>query len=172
MKKIKVFLLIGFSLLSANNRESLEVDYMSEIQPIFDQYCTSCHGYAGGLNLSSYNSVINGGNSGNTIIPGNHTSSVLWQRINNGSMPPAGNLYSSQIYLIAQWIDEGALAEPNSCSLMGDFNDDGIINVMDIISTVNIVLAELELNPCVDMNDDGMINVLDILNMVNLIFDN
>ena len=50
-----------------------------------------------------------------------------------------------------------------------DINDDGIINVMDVISTVNIALGILELNPCVDMNDDGLINVLDILNIVSII---
>ena len=35
-----------------------EVDYNSEIQPIFDNNCTSCHinggAYSGGLDLSSY----------------------------------------------------------------------------------------------------------------------
>ena len=30
-----------------------EVDYNSEIQPIFNVRCTSCHGGAGGLNVSS-----------------------------------------------------------------------------------------------------------------------
>lgn len=160
---------IKFIMTEAEPQEELPIDYASQIQPIFNQNCTSCHGYAAGLNLGSYTSVMTGGNSGNTVIPGNHTASVLWQRINNGTMPPAGNLTSNQINLIAQWIDEGALQEPNVCSLLGDINDDGIINVMDVISTVNIALGILELNPCVDMNDDGLINVLDILNIVSII---
>jgi len=52
---------------------------------------------------------------------------------------------------------------------MGDYNDDGIINVMDIISTVNIVLGTADFNPCVDMNSDEMVNVLDVLTIVNII---
>ena len=46
------------------------VDYDSEIQPILDSSCISCHGNAGGLNLSSYNNLMNGGNSGDVIVPG------------------------------------------------------------------------------------------------------
>ena len=162
---------IKFILTEAEPQEELPVDYATEIQPILNQNCISCHGYAGGLNLTSYSSVISGGLSGNTIVPGDHTASVLWQRIDNGTMPPAGTLSSVQINLIAQWIDEGALEEhdTNSCGLMGDYNDDGIINVMDIISTVNIVLGTADFNPCVDMNSDEMVNVLDVLTIVNII---
>ena len=41
-----------------------EVDYNLEIQPIFNVRCTSCHGASGGLNLSSYDNLMNGGNDG------------------------------------------------------------------------------------------------------------
>ena len=99
-------LLIGFLF---------SVDYETEIQPIFDLRCTNCHGSSGGLNLTSYNGVISGGNSGSSVVPGDHINSVLWQRIADGSMPPGGNdLTSAQIDLIAQWIDEGALEEESN----------------------------------------------------------
>jgi len=87
-----------------------QVDYNSEIQPIFNSSCTSCHGASGGLSLTSYNNVMNGGNSGDVVIPYNQANSLLWQYINSGFMPSGNNpnLNSDEIDLIAAWIDEGA----------------------------------------------------------------
>jgi len=101
-----------------------QVDYQTQIQTIFNSNCTSCHvnggSYFGGLDLSTYANVMNGGNSGVVVIPNDHANSYLWQRVNNGEMPPGNNpdLSSSQIDLIALWIDEGALENP-SIVLMG-----------------------------------------------------
>ena len=30
------------------------VDYQTQIQPIFNENCTNCHGYSGGLALGSF----------------------------------------------------------------------------------------------------------------------
>ena len=92
-----------------------QVDYNSQIQPIFDTNCTTCHNYAGSatLNLTSFSGLINGGVSGPSIIAGNHENSLLYQRLilpvgSAGSMPPNVPLSQSEIDLIAQWIDQGA----------------------------------------------------------------
>ena len=90
-----------------------QIDYETEIQTIFNNNCISCHGNSGGLSLESYANLMAGGNSGTVIISGNHSNSLLWQKINNGEMPPSGELSSSDIDLIAAWIDEGALEELN-----------------------------------------------------------
>jgi len=90
-----------------------QVDYEAEIQPIFNSSCTNCHGNSGGLSLSSYNNLM----SNNVIVAGDHAASELYNRITlpetaAGDMPPAGSLSQSEIDLIAQWIDEGALEVP------------------------------------------------------------
>ena len=112
-----------------------EVDYSSEIQPIFDSRCTNCHSGSDAeedLSLTSYNNVMNGGDSGDVIIPYDHANSLLWQYINSGFMPPGTNdLTDSQVNLIAQWIDEGALAQPGpseGCTDPEAYNcaDDGV----------------------------------------------
>mgnify|MGYP002006848824 CR=1 FL=1 len=64
---------------------------------IFDSNCTSCHGNSGGLDLTSYSSLMAGGNNGAVIVPNDHQSSILWQQISLGSMPPNGSLESSKI---------------------------------------------------------------------------
>ncbi len=56
-----------------------------------------------------------------------------------------------------------------SSSLLGDINDDGVINVLDVVVLVNIVLGIEDFNPAGDMNNDGLINVLDVVILVNLI---
>ena len=105
-----------------------QVDYSTQIQPIFDDNCISCHidggAYFGGLDLSSYSLVMEGGSSGNTIVPFDHFSSELFNRItlDEGDyefMPQNGtSLSQSEIDLIAQWIDEGALQENNNSYLI------------------------------------------------------
>ena len=85
------------------------VNYSSEIQPILSSHCTECHPNSGGLDLFSYANLMEGGNSGTVIVPGDHVNSYLWQRVENGSMPPSNTVLSSEeISLIAQWINEGA----------------------------------------------------------------
>ena len=92
-----------------------QVNYQSDIQPIFNNNCIFCHQNGGSatLNLATYYGVMNGGWSGPAIIVGDHQNSLLYQRIiqpigTDGSMPPNDPLSQSQIDLIAQWIDEGA----------------------------------------------------------------
>ena len=97
-----------------------QADYNTEIQTIFNNNCISCHdnggSYYGGLDLSTYDDVMSGGDSGDAIEPFDHVNSYLWQRVNNGEMPPGNNpdLSSEQVNLIGQWIDEGAFEEPGS----------------------------------------------------------
>src|SRR6185436_2329835 len=78
--------------------------------------CYSCHGAgrtSGQLNLDSRAALLEGGISGNVIVPGNSRQSLLIARLlgQNGlpRMPMAGNpLTQQQIALIATWIDQGA----------------------------------------------------------------
>ncbi len=51
----------------------------------------------------------------------------------------------------------------------GDLNDDGTVNILDVVLLVNIVLGIEDFNPAGDMNTDGLINVLDVVILVNMI---
>ena len=53
---------------------------------------------------------------------------------------------------------------------MGDLNDDGVINILDVIEVVNIVLSG-NYNVIADINSDGIINILDIITISNLILN-
>ncbi|MEC7854444.1 MAG: c-type cytochrome domain-containing protein, partial [Candidatus Neomarinimicrobiota bacterium] len=95
-----------------------QVDYKTEIEPIFYDKCSGCHisgGSSGGLDLTSYTTLMAGGNSGASIIAGDSRNSLLWKRINDGSMPPSSNdVTPSKVELVKRWINEGAHEKPKS----------------------------------------------------------
>ena len=102
------------------------VSYGSDIQPIFDDNCISCHinggAYFGGLDLSTYENLMAGdSNSGPVVIVGDGANSFLIQKLEGtgggAQMPQGGSpLPSEQINLISQWIDEGALNSRDNSS--------------------------------------------------------
>ena len=55
----------------------------------------------------------------------------------------------------------------------GDINDDEIIDILDVIATVNYTLdgtmPELSIVWAADMNYDNIINILDVIRIVNFI---
>ncbi|MBC8311978.1 MAG: S8 family serine peptidase [Candidatus Marinimicrobia bacterium] len=56
--------------------------------------------------------------------------------------------------------------------MMGDLNQDAIVNILDIVQIVNIILGSTPTPHQLlagDLNSDGVINVLDIVNIVNII---
>jgi hypothetical protein len=53
-------------------------------------------------------------------------------------------------------------------NLLGDINEDGILNILDIVALVNLVLAA-EYNPMGDMNSDETLNIFDIVTLANLV---
>ena len=54
-------------------------------------------------------------------------------------------------------------------SISGDVNGDEIVNVLDIVVTINLILSGNEYLQSADQNSDGIVNVLDIVTLVNLI---
>ncbi len=93
-----------------------EIDFVSEIYPIFEQRCQGCHGAAqqmGEFRLDSRVVALDGGVSGPNILPGASAESPLFQRVAGigdlNPMPMAGDkLPEAEIDLIRSWIDQGA----------------------------------------------------------------
>ena len=87
---------------------------------------------------------------------------VLSQNITSG-LP--SNLQSTIIDLIES-IPSG--------TILGDLNEDGTINVIDVVNLVNIILggssSEQQL-AAGDINQDGTINVIDAVQLVNIILN-
>jgi mono/diheme cytochrome c family protein len=92
------------------------VSYTNEIQPIFDDHCTTCHGLSanGELDLRSYSGLIDAiGPHAPVVVTGDSVNSFLVQRIKGNLQPQMPweltPLTSVQINLICLWIEQGAV---------------------------------------------------------------
>ena len=54
--------------------------------------------------------------------------------------------------------------------LMGDINNDGLINILDIVQAVSLVL-ESDYQSVIDLNYDGSVDVLDIVIIINMVLE-
>ena len=102
-----------------------QIDYLQNIQPIFNNHCISCHSGtygSGALELDSFERLIEGdSNNGPVVLPFNADSSLLYKVLLRDSvivpnepiccrMPKnADPLPIDQRTAIYDWINEGAL---------------------------------------------------------------
>ena len=90
------------------------LSFDTNILPIFQQYCTMCHGSLGGWDATTYQSVMTTGDHAPVIIPGDVANSFLAQKLlgtatEGGIMPPGGKLTDDTLQIILDWIAAGAL---------------------------------------------------------------
>lgn len=92
--------------------------FLDVVGPMLVQRCSSCHNRdkrQGGLDLSSYEAVMRGGETGGTVVAGRPTQSELYYRItlppsDDAFMPAEGKtpLTGDQVRIIEWWIASGA----------------------------------------------------------------
>jgi len=99
-----------------------EVSFKSDIQPILQDHCVSCHQPGGkghtksGLDLTSYQGLMKGTIYGPVVIPGNSEASTFTKLLtgtNKGLKMPmglnaAGTLDRQYILLMRKWVAQGA----------------------------------------------------------------
>ena len=54
-------------------------------------------------------------------------------------------------------------------NLIGDINNDNTIDILDVVSLVNLILGITDQNVDADINLDNQVNILDVVQLVNLI---
>ena len=85
--------------------------YTLAVKPLLEKYCKACHGASGGWAADSYENVVNSGDSGPAVVPGEPENSSLVTRMlttGSGLMPPMGKLAEEDIQVIVDWVMEGA----------------------------------------------------------------
>jgi len=93
---------------------SAQVDFRTDVEPIFREKCWECHGpteQKSSLRLDRKRYALAGG-SRETIVPGAPDKSRLYRSIAGLAeieMPQEGSLTPGQIDLVRQWIAEGAV---------------------------------------------------------------
>ncbi len=112
-----VLLLVPCSFCSSVTADEEQVSFHREILPILRANCIACHKPSkskGGLDLTTHESLLQGGNDGLAINAGNALGSRLREVISGEEpeMPKDGEpLTPQEIDLICRWITQGAIAD-------------------------------------------------------------
>jgi len=83
------------------------VTYANTFQELFSSSCGFCHGTSGGLDVSTYESLVAGGDSGPGIVPGDPDASVVYQ-LQAAGENHFGQFSEEQLTLLKEWILSGA----------------------------------------------------------------
>ena len=89
--------------------------FNSQVKPILQQNCFQCHGggteVEGGLQLTSREKILEGGDYGAAVSLENPADSFLLQMVGYGQetaqMPPDGKLDDASLEILAKWINIG-----------------------------------------------------------------
>ncbi|MGE5192398.1 MAG: DUF1549 domain-containing protein, partial [Deltaproteobacteria bacterium] len=92
------------------------VDFVKDVQPLLRKRCFECHAAGneeGGVNLGIRQRVLEGGDQGPVLIPGDSANSRLIHLVaavdKKEVMPPEGKpLRPEEVGLLRAWIDQGA----------------------------------------------------------------
>jgi hypothetical protein len=88
--------------------------FENKVRPLLAERCWSCHGeekQKGSLRLDSLGAMLQGGESGPSLVPGKPDESLLIEAIRYQSfeMPPMKPLPESEIAILTNWVSKGAL---------------------------------------------------------------
>ena len=107
--------------LSVSAFAQAKVNYTDHILPIFRNACTNCHNpdkKKAGLDLTTYQDTMAGGEQGAAVKPGNADGSLLYKlaaHLDEPKMPPKGDkLSEADLKLVKEWIAGFALETANS----------------------------------------------------------
>ncbi len=104
-----LLLLLGITFSRSAVAEPPDFDHL--IAPLIARRCLSCHiGHEpkGGLDLSTRDSAMTGGDSGKVIQAGHPDESLLWDYVFSDEMPPKKPLSDAEKTLLQSWIASGA----------------------------------------------------------------
>ena len=94
-------------------KEERVITFKEHVLPVFQARCIECHGdpsIKSGLDMRTLAKIEQGGNGGPGLVAGKPEMSYLFERIEDGSMPPRGKsaMSKSEMNLIREWIATGA----------------------------------------------------------------
>ena len=102
---------VGCGKKASSDGES-PLGFARDIKGIMAKYCFECHGVEhkeAELDLRTVESILAGGESGPTIVPGKPDESILFEMIHDEQMPPEGKMPGvDDIERVRQWIVSGA----------------------------------------------------------------
>ncbi|MBI1346012.1 DUF1553 domain-containing protein [bacterium] len=90
--------------------------FEKSVRPVLVEHCIKCHGpeqQKGGLRVDARAAMMQGGDTGPSILPGEPDKSVLIEAIrytpDGYQMPPTGKLSDAEIAALTEWVKQGAI---------------------------------------------------------------
>src|SRR5262245_30721513 len=108
-----VFVLFVLFVVPAFGQEQ-KVNYRDHVQPILRKHCLNCHNpdkARSDLDVSTYQTLMAGGSSGEAVKPGSADQSLLFRVVSHQvepNMPPKGKIPDGDLAVIKKWIEGGA----------------------------------------------------------------
>ncbi|MEZ6094775.1 MAG: c-type cytochrome domain-containing protein [Pirellulaceae bacterium] len=128
MKNLSVFWLavVVFACGASQSQawdDAEKITFEDHVKGVLRQRCAACHSpdkKSGGLDLTNYTALMQGGSSGASVEPGDADGSYLFMLVTHEEepvMPPGGTkIPDPEIELLRKWIDGGALENKSSKS--------------------------------------------------------
>ncbi|MEZ6128419.1 MAG: PSD1 and planctomycete cytochrome C domain-containing protein [Planctomycetaceae bacterium] len=114
-QRFPALLVAGILTIAISVGDERDDFFESRIRPILVEQCSACHGakkQSGGLRVDSHQALLNGGDSGAAVVPGNLAQSLLVKAVRRSedlAMPPEKSLSQVQVDSLEQWISKGAI---------------------------------------------------------------
>jgi mono/diheme cytochrome c family protein len=121
VKALLLLLLVGSSLWSVEpgnvRSEFAERFFREKVEPVFVEHCYECHANGrrkGGLSMASLQDLLEGGNEGVVLVPGDVVKSTLvtavrWEAHDEElNMPPKARLPDALVADLTRWVEMGA----------------------------------------------------------------
>ena len=163
-------LISPFISISAGNSIQLSFDSHFRNEPPQQIFLSLVNSNGEEEILLHYSNDLNSDNNGEDML----NEHIIYNYVSefdeiiqfNWKMSDAGNNW--------YWAIDNIIIQINTPAI-GDLNDDEMINILDLISIVNIIIYESQLDEITahisDVNNDGLINILDIIFIVNFILN-
>jgi uncharacterized membrane protein len=151
-------------LVSIEHADSAIV-FRDVIQPILNEKCLNCHNANRAKNdliLTDYESILNGGETSDAVVPGNAEKSLLYKYVvlptsDSLHMPPKEKLQldREEIKLIGWWINSGAK------------DNEKYVNLPKVDSIETIMLSRFQPKKGIDLLDIPFVDQEDIKELNN-----
>tara|TARA_Y100000748_G_scaffold276885_1_gene253555 strand:- start:29 stop:727 length:699 start_codon:yes stop_codon:yes gene_type:complete len=146
----------------------------SEYSPSGSSFYDGLTFYIDGQEMGQYQPTGSGQspwtNASYQVSSGNHTFKWTYSKDGGGGSTDCTNTGCDDAAFIDDIVFPSVESQGNS--LAGDVNGDEVVNVLDVIQTVNMALGSQDPDYInADINSDGIINVLDIVSIVNIVLD-
>ena len=115
---MKAPLLLALASLAAITAVAAPADtalFREQVRPLLESKCFQCHGaekQKGRLRLDSRAALLNGGETGPAIVPGDAANSLLLRAVRHATkdlaMPPKEKLADKEIAVLEAWVKTGA----------------------------------------------------------------